>query len=140
MDDLAPKTYDTPLTPDELKAFGMWRSNLPENLRGSADYDLQGAYKAGLTPGQNGHLPDTFKKPSHMTFSNESIYSGVDGNQGGEWSQDENGHWSFAPGPTNLANHTPEELKSYFDTYEPDATLMLPQKSALDVLFPPGKK
>lgn len=37
------------------------------------DYDLKGAWKAGLVP-TNGHFPDTFKFPDHPRFSIESIY------------------------------------------------------------------
>lgn len=50
------------------------------------DYDLHGAFKAGLVPNPNGHWPDTFKKPNHPTFSVESIYAiGIDRTRAGRW-------------------------------------------------------
>lgn len=89
------------------------------------DYDYAAAKAAGVTPDARGHLPDTFKRPNHITFSTESIFNDKD-NQGGKWAQSEDGKWSFEPGPTNLKYHTSEELKQYFKKYEPDATLLLP--------------
>ncbi len=96
------------------------------HLTETEDYDLKAAYEAGFKPDRRGHLPDDYKKPNHITFSDESVYNGKDGNQGGHWEQDSNGKWSFTPGPTNLKNHTVEDLKEYFKKYEPDAKLILP--------------
>src|SRR4051812_39929817 len=72
--------FNTALTPDEEAQFGKWKAKNAPNDSG-ADYDLRGAFKAGLTPagpeaGANeGHWPDTFKKPNHPTFSVESKYA-----------------------------------------------------------------
>jgi hypothetical protein len=92
------------------------------------DYDYAGAQAAGVQPDERGHLPDTFKLPNHITFSDESNYHGVNGAQGGHWSplDDEGKRWSFTPGATNLQNYTPEQLQSYFKQYEPDSVLILP--------------
>ena len=73
--------YTTPLTPVAEKAFQTWRNKYAPQDSG-ADYDLRGAFKAGLTPDQStGHWPDTYKKPNHPTFSTESIY-GIYGKPG----------------------------------------------------------
>lgn len=113
--------YDTRLSPVEETQF---QKQFPDP-RSTADYDMRGAWKAGATQGANGHLPDTWKKPNHITFSNESIYHGVDGNQGGQWQQ-AGGKWSFTPSPTNLKNTPQATLQQYFQKYEPDAQLLAP--------------
>lgn len=45
-------------------------------LDNGQDYDFRGAYQAAILDkyNSNSHFPDTFKKPNHPTFSNESIY------------------------------------------------------------------
>lgn len=53
--------------------FEQWKSKYAPNDSGY-DYDLRGAYEAGLVPGENGHFSDLFKKPNHPTFSIESKY------------------------------------------------------------------
>jgi hypothetical protein len=55
------------------------------------------------------------------------MYHGVDGNAGGKWEQNQAGIWSFIPGPTNMKNHSLADLQKYFDTREPDVTLILPK-------------
>ena len=95
----------------------------------SYDYDMQGWYKANpnADPDADGiHYPDTFKKPNHPTFSNQSQYHGIDGNQGGQWQQQQNGSYTFQPGTTNLKNFQPQDLQDYFNKVEPNNTLQLP--------------
>jgi hypothetical protein len=48
---------------------------------------LRGAYKAGLKPDPtSGHWPDTFKKPNHPTFSDQSMYAtGENKAKAGRW-------------------------------------------------------
>ena len=77
--------YETKLTPaDELK-YQDWKARNAPNDTG-ADYDLRGAFKAGAQPAENGHWPDTFKKPNHPTFSNESQYAtGENAAKAGHW-------------------------------------------------------
>lgn len=68
------KQYNTILTNDEEKEFQSWKKQYAPKDSG-ADYDLRGAFKADLKPGADGHWPDTFKKPNHPTFSDESQYA-----------------------------------------------------------------
>lgn len=66
--------YNTKLTPQEESAFAAWKAQHAPNDSGY-DYDLRGAFKAGLAPDPaTGHWADTFKKPNHETFSDESQY------------------------------------------------------------------
>lgn len=67
--------FDTQLLPHEEKQYILWKKKYAPNDSGE-DYDLRGAFKAGLVPDENtGHWPDTFKKPNHPTFSVESQYA-----------------------------------------------------------------
>jgi hypothetical protein len=94
--------YETELTSGAEKAFrgkfGFPETN-EERVLGretGGDYDLRGAFASGATDGQRfikyddgiafpGHLPDTFKKPSHATFSEESQYARYAPGIAGHW-------------------------------------------------------
>jgi hypothetical protein len=80
------QSFDTPLSPAEEMAFNAWKARYAPNDSGE-DYDLRGAFKAGLTPNPTtGHFPDTFKKPNHPTFSNQSKYAaGANAARAGSW-------------------------------------------------------
>lgn len=73
-------SFNTRLSPAQEQAFLKWKAQHAPKDSG-ADYDLRGAFKAGLKPAgpeagaDEGHWPDTFKKPNHPTFSNESRYA-----------------------------------------------------------------
>jgi hypothetical protein len=82
-------------------------------------------------PQLGSQLPGEFKKPNHPTFSDESIWHGSAGNEGGTWEEmpgSESGvsAWRFKPGATNLEHHEPDALKGYFDKVEPGNTVELP--------------
>lgn len=79
--------YNTFLQPDEEAAFRKWKAQYAPNDSGE-DYDLRGAFKAGLQPGADGHWPDTFKKPNHPTFSDQSIYAKEQPQLAGHWEGD----------------------------------------------------
>ena len=66
--------YDTELTSEAEKAFQAWRARTSPHDTGR-DYDLRGAFADGLDRDGRGHLPDTYKKPNHETFSDESQYA-----------------------------------------------------------------
>ena len=118
--------YNTILSPDEERQFVQWAV---KNKRAGDmyDYDLRGAWRemqrGDMTPDERGHLGDKYKKPNHPTFSDQSIYSGVDGYQGGKWEQLPNGSWNFYPSNTSLWN--PQELQDYFNRAEQGNTLIM---------------
>jgi hypothetical protein len=127
LDGLTP--YDTRLSPDEEAKFQAWRSKLPPDLQNTGDYDLRGAFRANAKEAANGHLPDTFKKPNHMTFSAESQYSTPD-RPGGTWAQigpedakNPTGVWQFNATPANLQAHTADDLLNYFQAVENNKTV-----------------
>jgi hypothetical protein len=73
--DFNEKTFDTTLGPKNEEAFQAWKKKYAPKDSG-ADYDLRGAFKAGIKPDpKTGHWPDTYKKPSHPTFSDQSRYA-----------------------------------------------------------------
>jgi hypothetical protein len=77
--------FNTQLSPEEEEKFLQWKAiNAPHDS--GEDYDLRGAYRAGLTKDiKSGHWPDTYKKPNHPTFSNQSIYSKYAPEKAGSW-------------------------------------------------------
>lgn len=92
-----------------------------------ADYDYAAAKAAGVKPDERGHLPDTYKLPNHITFSNESVYHGKNDAEGGQWEKLPGGKWMFTPGRTNLQNYSPDQLQRYFQQFEPDSLLNIPR-------------
>jgi len=112
--------YNTGLTKQELAQYYNWaakkyggESNI---LYEMGAYDLQGAWK-DIRDGKidfdpvNGHLPDTYKKPNHPTFSIESKYHSKD-TPGGKWEQVDN-RWKYYPSRYTLENFGSEYIKSY---------------------------
>ncbi len=82
---MADKSYDTPLTSSEEMHYQSWKHRYAPKDSGF-DYDLRGAFKAGLQPDEKtGHWPDTYKKPNHPTFSVESIYAKDRPDLAGRW-------------------------------------------------------
>lgn len=109
--------FNTELTEDEEAEY----SKAYPDKRAIYDYDMKGAWKSGAARGENGHYPDTFKKPNHPTFSNQSLYSNEE-NEGGSWEDLGNDKWRFTPGKTNM--YSPEDLKYYFEKVEPNSELV----------------
>lgn len=119
--------YNTPLTPEEKSKYLEWlKSKDIKPATASYDYDMQGAFKAGVAQSENGHFPDTFKKPNHPTFSDQSQYNGVDGFTGGQWIPGANGTFVFNASQTNLQNLGAAGLVNYFKEREPGNTVNLP--------------
>ena len=153
--------HDTQLGPEEVAGYRQWAKlehKVPKMEE--KDYDLRGFYKdviqgnpdlppemqdkvaalkeQFLQPNgrlKGGHLPDTYKKPTHPTFSDESIYSGntmlgnygepAEWTRGGHWSKDAQGRDMFTPGPANYLHHSDKDMMDYFRKYEPGIVLDL---------------
>jgi hypothetical protein len=126
--------FNTVLTPKQEKDYQKWLKTLPPQQRSTYDYDMRGAFKANAGQSENNHFPDTFKKPNHPSFSDQSVYHGADGQQGGSWAKDDQGKWSFTPGPANLEMHGPDRLRDYFQRSDPDVNVNLPAKSQSQAL------
>lgn len=127
--------YNTQLSPEQEQTFQKWAKSL--GRQGSSyDYDLRGAFASGAAQSANGHFPDTFKKPNHPTFSDQSKYSGVDGYTGGTWAKQADGSWTFAPTESVLKLHDPQALQDYFSKVEPGNKLVLPPPKAVGRFVP----
>jgi len=139
------------LSAAEEQKFQAWlKSGVPNIALDLYIYDLRGFWKdvednptdANLENRANfalrrGHAPDTWKKPNHPTFSDESIYSTGKPWVGGHWF-DEN---TFAPSAEMLATTHPEaEYLRYMREMQPGLTIVLlggrPQ-ARTDVPMPP---
>jgi hypothetical protein len=94
---------DTQLPPEEEARFQQWKAAYAPNDSGW-DYDLRGAYLAGLQPDPaTGHWPDTFKKPNHPTFSDQSKFAADFPNLVGSWSGE-----TYIPPPPPPQREPPE--------------------------------
>ncbi len=131
--------YQTQLNGPEELAYQLWKATLPPNLQNESDYDLRGAYKANAQSAKNGHLPDTFKKPNHMTFSTESQYS-TPQQQGGTWADAGDNRWAFWASPQNVSQHSIPEMSAYFQQYEPDSTVIFPSNYRMPRGNPGGRR
>ena len=118
------------LSPDKRKEFTDWLKEPTQKTgrdvsKDLYDYDLAGWYgKNGPQDLTGAHLTDEYKKPNHPTFSNQSVYNGVDGYQGGNWDTQPDGTYAFTPGGTNVFSM--DELQNYFSKVEPNNQLNLP--------------
>lgn len=125
----APTDYSTPLSPQEQTQYQAWAKAGNKNPQDEEqDYDLPGYFKSGGVIPESGHLPDTFKKPNHPTFSTGSMYHGVGGNEGGTWAQNPDQTWNFTAGRTNMEHWGPQGLQQYFNKYEPGNRLIIPEQ------------
>jgi hypothetical protein len=94
------------------------------------DYDYVGyeqALKEGkikAREGEDAHYPDTFKMPSHITFSDQSQYSN-EFEKGGKWISGGKDQNLFIPSEHNLKNTSPEKLAEHFSNYEKKGTYIL---------------
>ncbi len=120
MDDYFYTHFNTEIPPEKFSGFVDWMTQ--ESKRKGRDmtmdlrsYDLQGYWlnkdKYPEDP-KTGHITDKYKKPNHITFSDESIYHGKDF-QGGNWKQREN-KWVYTPSKTVIDFHGIDKLKNYF--------------------------
>jgi hypothetical protein len=116
--------FNTPLSSEEEAAFQKWATD-SGRTGDTRDYDLRGAWKSDAKAAANGHLPDTWKKPNHPTFSDESQYKSPD-RQGGKWIDLGKGKWAFQATKANIDNLGIDGLKRYFKKVEPGAVLILP--------------
>lgn len=122
--------YNTALSPGEEYAYQQWlalqsAAQGRDLARDNFDYDMRGAYLGGAARSDNDHLPDTYKKPNHPTFSDQSQYHGANGQTGGSWQQFGE-RWFFVPSQTNLDFHGEAGLRDYLRRADPTVQLMPP--------------
>lgn len=153
--DSALSSVVSPVTSDPYDYNGQYNTSLPpalemqfqQWLRQSGrqgdmyNYDIRGAWLAATQghpetqwlvgvgrPETRGHLPDTWKKPNHPTFSSGSQYQSP-GVTGGEW-QPQNAEatrWNYLASPQNMRmQEYPNALAEYFQQVEQGNSLAVP--------------
>jgi hypothetical protein len=83
------KSYNNANALTDSNFQNWYKNNTLEGKKGvpydsTQSYDYYSFYKNNGKGSIENHFPDTFKRPSHPTFSNESIYSTPE-NPGGSW-------------------------------------------------------
>ena len=118
------------LSIDDIKDYNTFYEYLKQSQRTDPDYDYESFYNdpesyaqwidlERKTPGK-APMSDYYKKPTHYTYSIESK-GGKD--FGGQWIGSDEVGWTFKASPFNMAQHTFEEMKDYWDKNEPNAVL-----------------
>lgn len=127
----SPGDFNTQLSPEDESAFQAWKQQYAPRDSG-ADYDLRGAFKAGLTPDSaTGHWPDLYKKPNHPTFSDQSIYAKDRPELAGRW----NGDQFVPPSRANQDIQLPASVTTS-QQQQYDADIAAGRRPA----FPPGQR
>lgn len=120
----------TKLNPKSIVDFDSFQKYLKETGRFAPDFDYKGFYddeelrakwlEEELSNPGNAHMNDYYKLPQHHTYSKESK-GGKD--FGGEWLGNDEVGWMFKASPFNMAQHSFEDMKKYWDNNEPEAIL-----------------
>ena len=131
--------FNTELTEDQEEEFQKWlKSESKKQGKDKSldlfDYDVRGFWEAEATL-VSGHGSDKWKKPSHPTFSNESMYHDTTNKiYGGKWTGGVWGRNTFTPSVKMLnTTHSAERMKDYFKRFEPGIELILPEGFGEDV-------
>jgi hypothetical protein len=117
---IADALFRTGLSRDQQAGYDAWRSALPKGLQNTEDYDLAGAYLDSVGMSGNGHFTDQFKRPNHITFSDQSQYSSPE-NHGGTWDEI---FGTYTPGAANLRYRTSDDIARYIKEREPGTRYM----------------
>lgn len=120
----------TKLNPKSIVDFDSFQKYLRETGRFAPDFDYKGFYddkelrakwlEEELSNPGNAHMKDYYKLPQHHTYSKESK-GGED--FGGEWLGNDEVGWIFKASPFNMAQHSFEDMKKYWDNNEPESIL-----------------
>ena len=117
----------------DLKAYKDFIKYIVDTDRNGGHYDYEGFWndqeardkwvnEEDANPGK-AHFPDTYKLPTHPTFSTDSKYSNAT-TEGGSWSEDEQGNWTFTTSPYVESRSSLEDMQRYFRKQEPGVTLV----------------
>ncbi len=130
--------FNTELGDEDERAYQNWleeqKTATGRDLSNDEfDYDTRGYWKNMGSNDSRGHGPDTYKKPNHPSFSNESIYHGTrspwgDPYEGGQWAEASPGKFTYTPSKSMLKKtHSVPLMKDYFKRVEPDTQLIVPE-------------
>ena len=129
--------FNTRLAAHDESKFQEWAKENKKNPdMESIDYDLRGMWKGDSKfDNSTGHGVDTYKKPNHPTFSDQSKYHGAvnevqGGNyMGGRWQSDpKSGMHTYTPSDEMLnTTHDRDQMIRYIHENEPKTFLILPK-------------
>jgi len=132
--------YDTPLTPGQEKQFQGWLGQQGEAGKGfqeqensptqKTDYDMRGYWQSsGWIPHEAGaHYIDQYKKPNHITNSDQSQYNLTSNGAGGINLM---GHWGTGESYTPAPGANIMALQGYMEKAEKGRKLLLPDSTAI---------
>lgn len=126
--------------PNKNMTLEQFMKYISDTGRMSNDYDYESFYndkgmfnkwlENELLHPSSAHFYDKYKKPNHITFSEESIYSN-ENMKGGRWIN-EDGKTYFIPTDINIKNAGGEDkLREYFKIHEPGIILSFPDNDTL---------
>jgi hypothetical protein len=127
------ENFNTPLSPEDEEKFQEWLVKKSAALGRDVSLDIGDYDVRGGRPweeedvDERGHGSDRHKKPNHPTFSNESIYHGKNGFEGGHW-----GDGTFTAGKSNLDYYGEEHLRRYMKEVEPGVKLIIPKNLQME--------
>jgi hypothetical protein len=132
--------FNTALDAENEQRFQNWltqtKTKYGNDLSGDLDtYDLRGFWLNGGHADEAfrrraGHAPDTYKKPNHPTFSDQSIYHGSPSEYGGKyvggtWQDDS----TFVPSDYMLSHTHPQDwYMNWMKQYGEGVRLVLPKE------------
>lgn len=141
--------FNTPLSPEQRKAYDAWRADVKKRYGRTvgndlSNYDTQGffldkpmlaKFMEAIKKDGEAHFTDKYKKPNYPTFSDESIYSNAE-TPGGKWTHLGGDRWSFEPSTKMLAE--PGRRTAITDHLKTDknAVLIAPDEPAADGFDP----
>ena len=116
----------------EKPAFKDYYKTILPDKADTSNYDLESAYNElpyedmqKYATSKVEHLPDTYKKPTHPTFSDESKYHN-DKTPGGRWSMNAANVWVYEPSEHNIKTlGDKDKYKKWFMENEPGALLKM---------------
>ena len=118
--------------PKKKPSFDEYYATIPQDKNDTLTYDLRAAYDElpysvmKKFANSNSHLPDTYKKPNHPTFSNESKFHSTE-TPGGKWDKVD-GVWYYEPSLLNIESMGGlKKYEEWFKQNEPGVELMIPQ-------------
>lgn len=126
--------------PNKNMTLWQFMKYISDTGRMSNDYDYESFYndkgmfnkwlENELLHPSSAHFYDKYKKPNHITFSEESIYSN-ENMKGGRWIN-KDGKTYFIPTDVNIKNAGGEDkLREYFKIHEPGIILSFPDNDTL---------
>jgi hypothetical protein len=144
-DEYFKNNFNTPIPEDKAVDYAKFLAQYAKSGRdisdATRDYDLQGYFMGGGKIPEDGqaHFVDTYKKPNHMTFSDQSMYHNTtkDGVTflGGSWGGNDEAGYTYTPSAHQISTPDRQQrLIQYFKKVEPNSSLIFPMTDSTSVI------